>query len=312
VQKDNPLTARVTVNRYWQMFFGIGLVKTSEDFGYQSEIPSHPELLDYLAVDFMESGWKVKDFFKKIVMSSTYRQSSQVRKEVSSQDPENRLLAYFPRMRLTAEFIRDNALAASGLLNPKIGGPSVKPYQPAGLWREMTMRPETETGVFKRDTGEKLYRRGMYTFWKQVSPPPQMEVFDAPPRDVCVVKRNSTNTPLQALTLLNDETYVEFSRTLAERVMKEVGGEWRQTLDQRLVLALRYATGRRPGDSKLKVLRELAEKNLSVFAKEPERAKQFLAYGEHPVPEELEKTELAALAFTASAILNLSQTVTRD
>lgn len=312
IDEENPLTARVTVNRYWQVIFGIGLVASSEDFGFQGELPSHPELLDYLALDFMASGWDVKALMRKLVTSATYRQQSVRRPEFDLVDPENRYLSWFPRRRLPAEFIRDNALAASGLLVPKIGGPSVKPYQPDGLWREKTMRPDSNTGRFVRDEGEDLYRRGLYTFWKQVAPPPQMEAFDAPSREVCVIKRNTTNTPMQALVLLNDETYLEAARAMAARVMEELPGEWESTLSDRVVRSYRYLTGRRPTEESLAILTDLTQASYQSFAADKEKASGFLAYGESPLNQAADPAELATLAYTASAILNLDKTITRD
>ncbi|MEO0454251.1 MAG: PSD1 and planctomycete cytochrome C domain-containing protein [Verrucomicrobiota bacterium] len=312
VEEENPLTARVTVNRYWQMIFGAGLVRTPEDFGAQGEFPSHPELLDTLAVEFIESGWDTKALIRKMVTSSTYRQQSITRTEMKVADPQNKLLSWFPRQRLKAEFIRDNALSASGLLVPKVGGPSVKPYQPDGLWKEKAMRKNSNTGIFKRDSGEDLYRRGMYTFWKQVAPPPQMEAFDAPSRNVCVIKRSITNTPMQALTLLNDVTYLEVSRSMAVRLISEVPGNWEDTLDKRITLAYRYLTGRRPSSDGLKVLRQLALDARQSFSQETANAEDFLNYGESPVDKGMDPIESASLAFTASAILNLDKTITRD
>jgi len=312
VDAQNPLTARVAVNRVWQIFFRHGIVKTSEDFGLQSSPPTHPKLLDTLAVDFMESGWDMKRLIKQIVMSSTYRQSSRIREEVKQVDPENQLLATAQRFRLPAEMIRDNALTASGLLNNQIGGPSVKPYQPPGLWREKTMRPGSNTGVFKRDTGDKLYRRGMYTFWKQASPPPQMELFDAPSREACQVKRPITNTPLQALMLMNDETYLEMSRALAARVMSEIEGEWQVQMADRIRRGLRLATGRVFSDEELAQWIVFTNENYEKFSQNPERTKSFLKYGEFQQNENLSEIELAALAFTMSAAYNLDETITRD
>ncbi len=311
--KDNPLTARVTVNRYWQMIFGTGLVKTSEDFGAQGELPSHPELLDYLAVDFIESGWDTRNLIRKLVTSATYRQQSNYRREFQLADPENRLLAWFPRRRLQAEFIRDNALAASGLLVPEVGGPSVKPYQPAGLWLEKAMKDGNyNAGIFHQDKGDDLYRRGMYTFWKQVAPPPQMEAFDAPSREVCVIQRTTTNTPMQALTLLNDITYLEAARALAERLLAEVPGDWEDSLDQRIILGHRYLTGRKPSPQGLEVLRNLTLESYQNFSMPDARPLDFLAYGDSPLAEQLDPVEYASLTFTASALLNLDKTITRD
>jgi hypothetical protein len=227
-------------------------------------------------------------------------------------DPENRLLARAPRYRFGAETIRDNALAASGLLVKTIGGPSVKPYQPPGLWKEKAMREHCATGSFYRDTGDNLYRRGMYTFWKQASPPPQMESFDAPTREVCIVRRSRTNTPLQALVLQNDETYLEAARSLAERLMHDVEGDWEESLPARLEKAFRSLTGRRPDPEDLTALQDLSRTNYVVFSENRSDAESFLQYGETSIDETLDKTELAALAFSVSAILNLDETITRD
>lgn len=312
VHDDHPLTARVAVNRHWQLVFGRGLVNTSENFGLQGESPSHPELLDTLAVEFRESGWDVKAFMKRIVMSATYRQSSAIRADLAAADPDNVLLGRAPRYRLQAESIRDNALAASGLLVRTIGGPSIKPYQPPGLWREKTMKAGMNTGTFRRDTGAALYRRGMYTFWKQAAPPPQMEIFDAPSRESCVVRRRVTNTPLQALVLLNDETYTEIARALASRLFRELGGSWEEQLAARITRGLRLITGRTPTPSELTTWEAFAVSNRTRFAEKPDDAKAFLQYGEFRPEREDPAVDVAALAFTMSAALNLDETVTRD
>ncbi|MCF7973742.1 MAG: PSD1 and planctomycete cytochrome C domain-containing protein [Phycisphaerae bacterium] len=315
VDPNNPLVSRVTVNRYWQLIFGTGLVKTAEDFGAQGEVPSHPALLDTLAVDFVKSGWDLKRLMKTLVTSATYRQQAGSTAESQRLDPENRLLSHYPRRRLQAEMIRDSALAASGLLVAKIGGPSVKPYQPDGLWRERAMRKTNSTGSFLRDSGPGLYRRGMYTFWKQAAPPPQMATFDAPPREVCMVRRSLTNTPLQALILQNDETYLEIARKVAERVMQEIPGQWEPALDDRVTRAFRLLTGRRPAAHEVQILRELAQTNLDAFSGEErldEVGKTLLQYGDSAVDNRLPPVELASLAFTVSAILNLDETITQD
>src|SRR6185437_2351509 len=215
VDPANPLTARVAVNRYWQMLFGVGIVKTVDDFGAQGEAPSHPELLDWLATEYVANGWDTKALLRTIVTSATYRQASKPTAELLRRDPENRLLARGPRVRLAAEMIRDQALAASGLLVERVGGPSVKPYQPGDLWKELA------SVEYVQDYGEKLYRRSLYTFWKRTVAPPTMIAFDAAGRETCTVRQTRTNTPLQALTLMNDVTYVEASRVLAERLLKE-------------------------------------------------------------------------------------------
>jgi hypothetical protein len=315
VDPNHPLVSRVTVNRYWQLIFGTGLVKTAEDFGAQGEMPSHPELLDFLAVDFVESGWDLKRLLRHVVTSATYRQQAVATPDAQRLDPENRLLSHYPRRRLQAEMIRDSALAASGLLVTTIGGPSVKPYQPDGLWRERAMRKTNSTGTFLRDSGSSLYRRSMYTFWKQAAPPPQMATFDAPPREVCLVRRSVTNTPLQALILQNDETYLEIARKLAERVMQEIPGPWQSALDERVTRAFRLLTGRRPDGDEVQILRDLAQTNLVEFSREGRLdhvGKTLLQYGESDLDRSLPPAELASLAFTVSAILNLDETITQD
>jgi hypothetical protein len=309
VSAENPLTARVIANRYWQMFFGTGLVKTAEDFGTQGEFPSHPELLDWLAVQFRESGWDVKALVKMIVMSETYRQSSAMTHDHLAKDPENRLLARASRLRLPAEFIRDQALAVSGLLNGDIGGKSVFPYQPPGLWEELMSRADGANWTAQTYTpshGRDLYRRTMYTFWKRTCPPPTLATFDAPDREVCTVRRPRTNTPLQALILMNDPTYVEGSRKLAERLMNEA-----KTTDERLTLAFRLCTARPPKPEELSVLRRVFESRLAKYQKDEAAAQKLLKVGESPRDEKLPAAELAAWASVASVILNLDETVTR-
>jgi cytochrome c553 len=309
VSEDNPLTARVAVNRFWQTVFGLGLVKTADDFGMQGDWPSHPALLDWLAVDFREHGWDVKRLVRQMVTSSTYRQSSVVRADLAELDPENRLLARASRRRLPAELVRDNALAAAGLLNDKVGGASVRPYQPAGLWEERSM-PVSNTRIFERDTGDKLYRRGMYTFWKRSAPPPQMANFDAPTREYCVALRSVTNTPVQALTLMNDETYLEIARVLAARVWSEVQGDG--ALDERLGRMFRLATGRSPETDELEVLRSSYEFALERYEQAPEDAQALLSYGEIERNMEINVAEHAALTVVANIVLNLDETVTRE
>jgi hypothetical protein len=320
VEPSHPLTARVAVNRYWQMFFGTGLVKTQEDFGSQGEPPSHPELLDWLAVEFMtptpgpsgsnaESGWDVKALVRLIVTSATYRQSGAVSKQLHARDPENRLLARGPRLRLQAEFIRDQALAISGLLNAEIGGASVFPYQPKGLWQELASRGDSKNWsaqFYEQSHGKDLYRRTMYTFLKRTSPPPTLTTFDAPDRETCTVRRSRTNTPLQALVLMNDPTYVEAARKLAERVMTEA-----QTVDDRLALAFRLATGRRPNEKELGVLRTVFNKQQEVYRQNQKAALQLLAVGESSRNDGFAAPEVAAYAIVASVVLNLDETVTK-
>ena len=307
VQPQHPLTARVTVNRFWQQFFGIGLVRTAEDFGVQGEQPTHPELIDWLAIDFIESGWNVKRFVKQILMSATYQQSSRVDRSKLAIDPENRLLARGPRFRLDAEVIRDQALAVSGLLVEQIGGRSVKPYQPAGLWKPVGFGG-SNTSVFVRDNGQKLYRRSMYTFWKRTMPPPSMSTFDAPNRETCEVRRARTNTPLQALVLMNDVQFVEAARTFAERVLKEGG----TTNDERITFAFRSAVAREPTATEIATITALLNESVAEFLKEPEAAKLLLASGESPRDESLDANELAAWTMVTHLVLNLSEIVTKN
>jgi hypothetical protein len=311
VAPENPLTARVQVNRLWQQLFRNGIVKTSEDFGLQSALPTHPELLDYLAVDFRDNKWDIKRSMKNMVMSATYRQSSNHREDLKEIDPENKLLARAPRFRLPAELIRDNALVASGLLNEKIGGPSVKPYQPE-IWKEKSMNEIGNYGFYTRHTGDNLFRRGIYTFWKQSVPPAQMELFDAPSREACTTKRALTNTPLQAFVLMNDETYLEFSRKLAERLFTDINGPWEEKLSDRLRRGFRLATGRNPQDSELESWISFTNENLERFSADTGNAEKFLSYGETPRNTELPAPQLAALSFSMSTILNLDETITRD
>ena len=307
VDPSHPLTARVTVNRYWQQLFGTGIVKTAEDFGSQGQWPTHPELLDWLATEFQQSGWNVKHMFKLMVMSATYRQSSKVSPDLVQRDPENLLLARGPRFRLDAEVIRDAALSASGLLVERVGGKSVKPYQPDGLWEAVGF-VGSNTSAFKRDDGEALYRRGIYTFWKRTSPPPSMLTFDAPSRETCTVRRARTNTPLQALVLLNDTQYVEAARKLAERMMIEAG----KTPGERAAFAFRIATARFPTSDELGVLLRVYQTELGEFQSDTESAVKLLSYGEAKRNEALDPAELAAWTMVANLILNLDETVTKE
>jgi hypothetical protein len=296
MSRDNPLTARVTVNRYWQMLFGTGLVKTSEDFGSQGEIPVHRELLDWLAVEFMDNGWNVKGILKTIVMSDVYRQSAKTSAELLARDPENRLLARGPRIRLSPEMIRDQALAVSGLLVEKIGGPSVKPYQPPGLWQELA-----GGSGYVADKGEGLYRRSLYTYWRRTIAPPSMIGFDSPTREVCTVRESRTNTPLQALNLMNDETYLEASRKLAERTLQDP-----DPIRSAFVATL----GREPSLRELDVLNQALQRFQASFAQNPEAAKKFLDIGESK-SDYTDAAKLAAHTSVASMILNLDEAVTK-
>ncbi|HVW84002.1 MAG TPA: DUF1553 domain-containing protein, partial [Bryobacteraceae bacterium] len=301
VDPANPLTARVAVNRFWQMYFGTGIVKTVEDFGSQGEWPTNPELLDWLATEFVRTGWDMKALQKTIVMSATYRQSSKASPELIQRDPENRLLARGPRFRLPAEAVRDQALAVSGLLVEKIGGPSVKPYQPAGLWKELSGGED-----YKQDKGEGLYRRSLYTFWKRASPPPMMVNFDSAGREACTVRETRTNTPLQALDLMNDVTFLEASRVMARRMMKEGGA----SPADRIAFAFRLATSRLPRDREREILLNSYRYNLDRFHSDPSAALKLLSEGDTPRDASLNPDELAAYATVASLILNLDETVT--
>lgn len=306
-EPEHPLTARVVVNRYWQMIFGRGLVNTPEDFGNQGALPSHPALLDWLAVELVESGWDIKHLLKLVVMSSTYRQTSKTEEEHFAFDPDNQWLARGPQQRLTAEMLRDQALMVSGLMNSKVGGPSVKPYQPEHLWTQVS-----SGGRYKRKYmnahGPDLYRRSLYTYWKRIQPPPAMLIFDAANRNQCTVKRQSTNTPLQALVLLNDPQFVEPSRAFAERMIRE-GGE---DLEQRLVYAFRWATSRSPDPEETAILADLFKYELEEFEKHPEQAKQFLEIGEYRQSENYEPATLAAYAVVASTLLNMSESMQKN
>src|SRR5262245_25142977 len=303
VSPENPLTARVAVNRIWLLHFGTGLVKTGEDFGTQGEFPSHPELLDWLATEFVRTGWDLKRMHKLIVTSAVYRQSSQLGSESrTSTDPENRLLSRFPRYRLSAEMVRDQALFASGLLVEQPGGLSVKPYQPPGLWNELS-----GTGDYEPDTGDKLYRRGLYTFWKRTVPPPGLAAFDAFARETCWVRETRTNTPLQALNLLNDITYVEAARVLAERIMRESRGP-----DERLAIAFRRVTSRTPTDAEMNILRRSLDRQSTEYRKDPAAARKPPAVGEARADAKLDPAELAAYAAVCRLILNLDETVTKE
>jgi hypothetical protein len=309
VHPKHPLTARVAVNRLWQMLYGTGLVTTSADFGSQGEPPTHPELLDWLAIEFVESGWDVKAMLKRMVLSATYQQSSQATPSALQRDPTNRLLARASRFRLQAEFVRDQALCVSGLLANRLGGPSVLPYEPPGLWKEISHYGSTPATaqVFVQDHGENLYRRSLYTFWKRTSPPSSLSSFDAPTREICVVQRSLTNTPLQALVLLNDPQYVEASRALAARILRDGGAD----VDSRLRFAFELVTARLPADSELIVLRRTLTRELDRLQQDRSSAHALLQVGESDRDQQLAVDEHAAWTAVASILLNLSETLTR-
>ncbi len=303
VAPENPLTARVTVNRFWQTYFGVGLVKTAEDFGSQGEWPLHLELLDWLATEFVSSGWDVKALQKTIVMSATYRQSSKVSAELLKRDPENRLMARGPRFRLPAEVVRDQALAVSGLLVEQVGGPSVKPYQPAGLWSDLAGGED-----YQRGKGSDLYRRSLYTFWKRTSAPPSMTTFDSGQRETCSVRQERTNTPLQALNLMNDVTYVEASRVLAQRMMEEGG----KTPADRIAFAYKMVTARTPRSREGEILMEGFQHHLRGYRDDRKAALELVSQGEHPRNPTLDIAELASYTTVASLIFNLDQAITKE
>ncbi len=304
---QNPLTARVAINRYWSYIFGKGIVSTVDDFGNQGALPSHPELLDWLAATFVESGWNIKAMLKLMVMSATYQQQSATSAEKRALDPDNTYLARGVRQRMPIEMIRDQALAASGLLNPTVGGPGVRPYQPDNLWGATTGGGGGPLAKFVLDISPDLYRRSLYTFWKRTVPPPAMLTFDAATRDRCVVSRQSTNTPLQALVLLNDPQYMEAARVLAQTLLgKEM------PLDENITTAFRKFTGRAPQSAELDMLREVHEQALLSFNNNPELSNKLLQVGDYKLDETLNPKELAALTLTISTILNLDETISKE
>lgn len=304
VDPANPLTARVTVNRYWQQLFGVGLVKTSEDFGVQSERPSHPELLDWLATEFVAHGWDTKHLLRLIVASSTYRQSSKAPAELRARDPENRLLARGPRFRVDAEVLRDIALSISGLLVEKVGGPPAKPFEPGGLWEAVSFNNVQRYVV---DVDLNQYRRSIYTNWKRQSPPPAMLVFDAPTREYCVSKRPRTNTPLQALALLNDPQFVEAANAFAERIMESGGNQ-----DSRIRYAFRMATGRKPEPAEMETVRSVFRNELASFRDNESAAEELLSARSFRPSAAWNRAELAAWASVSSMLLNLDETITKN
>ncbi len=305
---DHPLTARVAVNRYWQQLFGTGIVATSDDFGNQGSLPSHPELLDHLALKFQNDGWDVKSILKYIMLSATYQQATNIDKRLFELDPENRLLARAPRLRLPAEMIRDHALEISELLITEVGGPSVKPYQPKGLWMETTGGGGGSTAQYVEDNEDGLYRRSIYTFWKRTVPPPSMMTFDAASRDLCTVKRQNTSTPLQALVLLNDPQIVEAARMLAARSIDKI----ENSVEGRIQYMFHLATSRAPNESETQVLRSYYDEELERYANNLEAAEEYLSIGNYSVDQsDIDTSTFAAYASVASAIMNLDETITR-
>jgi mono/diheme cytochrome c family protein len=306
VSPDHPLTSRVTVNRFWQQFFGTGLVKTAGDFGATGEWPSHPELLDWLATEFMQTGWDIKRLVRLMVTSATYRQSSVVTLALVQKDPENRLLARGPRFRLDAEMIRDNALFVSGLLVEKMGGRGVRPYQPSGIW-EAVGYTTSNTAKFEQDHGEALYRRSLYTFWKRTAAPPYLTTFDAPSREKYCTRRERTDTPLQALVTMNDPQYVEAARHLGARMMEHEGNS-----AKRLDYGFRLVAARPPSAFEKSVLADTLKQYLTKYQKDPDAAKQLVSVGESPVNEQLNQPELAAYTMMGSLLLNLDETLNKN
>lgn len=305
--EENPLTARVTVNRLWQRMFGTGLVSTSYDFGNQGALPSHPELLDFLAIKLRDEGWDMKQMLKYMALSATYKQSSVITPELLELDPENQLLARASRLRLTSEMIRDQALAISGLLVKEVGGPSVKPYQPAGIWEETTGGGGGSTSSYVQGTGDDLYRKSLYTFWKRTVPPPSMMTFDSASRDLCSVKRQETNTPLQALVLLNDPQMIEAARALAANTVKK----FPDSIEKQIDYVFQKATSRLPDAEETTMLMDhykdmLAKMDNGVFT-----AKEYIDIGEFKSDAGVPEKELASLALVAHTVLNLDETITR-
>jgi hypothetical protein len=303
VDERNPLTARVAVNRFWRLFLGRGLVATTEDFGSQGDVPTHPELLDWLARRFIDSGWDVRELCRTIALSATYRQSSTpADAQTWSADPQNLLLARGPRHRLSAEQVRDNALAVSGLLVRKVGGPSVYPYQPAGLWQE------AGTGKsYSQSKGDGLYRRSLYSFWRRTSPPPSMTTFDAPSREFCLTRRERTATPMQALTLLNDRQFVEAARVLAASLLQKSPGDGAAQVRE----AFRLLTSRQPTDREVEVLAELLASQREHFAGQPDKAREYVSTGESAAADGLDAAGHAALTAVVQALMNYDESVTK-
>ena len=302
LRPEQPLTARVTVNRFWQEVFGAGLVRTAGDFGVSGELPSHPELLDWLAVEFRDSGWDVKRFFKLLVTSATYRQSAATTPEKVREGPTEPVLSHGPRFRMDAEMIRDQALVAGNLLVAKVGGPSVKPYQPEGVWEAVAM-PESNTRIYRRDQGEGLYRRSLYTFWKRSAPPASLEVFNAPSREVCTVRRERTNTPLQALVTLNDPQFIEAARGLAQLALVKAG----ETHESRIDFMARRLLARPLRSEEFQVVRTSVDRLIAFYQSHPEDATKLLTVGElKPLPGQ-EPAIVAAWTMLANELMNLDE-----
>ncbi|MEX1238473.1 MAG: DUF1549 and DUF1553 domain-containing protein, partial [Cyclobacteriaceae bacterium] len=305
----NPLTSRVMVNRLWQEIFGRGIVATSDDFGNQGTLPTHPELLDYLSVEFREKGWDIKYLLKLMLMSATYRQSSSSDDKLREKDPDNRYLARSSRYRMNSEMIRDNILFSSGLLNPEIGGPSVKPYQPEGLWEAISVGIEGRgESTYITDQGDKLYRRSLYTYWRKTIPPPSMLIFDAPMKEFCEVRRIRTSTPLQALNLLNDPQLLEAARVLGSRLVEDKD----LSLEKKLSMAFRKITSRHPRQEEIEILLQSYQEEYARYQANPEEAGKFLKVGAYPQNETLDPVESAAMMHVVTIIYNLDETISKS
>ena len=303
---ENPLTARVAVNRMWYEIFGTGLVETTEDFGIMGGRPSNPQLLDWLAVEFRESGWNVKHMYKLIVMSAAYRRSARATLELLAKDPRNLLLARGPRFRMDGEMLRDIALQSSGLLVSKVGGPSVKPYQPANVWESVSY-PTSDTLNYQQEHGAALYRRSLYTYWKRMAMPPDMDAFDAPPRDTACTRRQRTDTPLQALVTMNDVQWVEASRALAERLIEQGG---RQP-EQRIRFLSNVVLAHDPSAKMEAVLQQSLTQMQAHYTADPKAARDLIAVGERPRNPAIAAPELAAWTMVVSEMLNLDETLNK-
>ena len=308
VDPSNPLTARVAINHFWQMYFGIGIVKTSEDFGSQGDPPSNQQLLDWLATEFIRSKWDVKAMQRLIVTSAVYRQASKVSPELLEKDPDNKLLAHGPRFRLPAEMIRDNALFLSGLMTDKIGGPSVLPYQPKGLWEEMAFGGNFSRQKYEQSHGPDLYRRSLYTFVKRTVPYPGLNTFDAPDREKCTARRTVTNTPLQALVLMNDPTYLEAARVLAQRDMHEAGA----TEADRVRYVFHLVDDREPSQQEFDILSKLYQKEHTHYLADKKAAEKLISVGESKPDPKLDPADLAAWMLVSSTVLNMDESVTKN